>query len=112
MKLYQLFEETIDKDIEEVVETFDRTFDYSLLSDKELGMELTEIAFDNIGYNDYQRYTKICDNIETVFGMEKPKSINIKKDVKEDNMVRIGKYQVIKKEIYDMLEEPVDALPF
>lgn len=112
MKLYQLFEETIYKDIEEVVETFDRTFDYSLLSDKELGMELTEIAFDNIGYNDYPRYTKICDNIETVFGMQKPKSINIKKDVKEDNMVRIGKYQVIKKEIYDMLEEPVDALPF
>ena len=112
MKLYQLFEETIDKDIEEVVETFDSKFDYSILSEKELGKKLTEIAFYKIGYNDYPRYTKICDNIETVFGMEKPKSISIKKDVKEENMVRIGKYQVIPKEINDMLEVPVDALPF
>lgn len=109
--LFQLFEETFEKDIEEVIEIFDTNFDYSILSKKELGKKLTEIAFDNIGYNDYPRYTKICDNIETVFGLVKPQKANVKKDVEED-MVRIGKYQVIPRKIYEMTEEPEDALPF
>lgn len=109
--LFQLFKETFEKDIEEVIEIFDTNFDYSILGKKELGKKLTEIAFDNIGYNDYQRYTKICENIETVFGLVKPNPINVKKDVEED-MVRIGKYVVIPRERYEMLEEPEDALPF
>lgn len=109
--LFQLFEETFEKDIEEVIEVFDTNFDYSILSDKELGMELTEIALDRIGYNDYSKYSKICDNVETVFGLVKPNTINVKKEVEED-MVRIGKYQVIPRERYEMLEEPEDALPF
>ena len=109
--LFQLFEETFEKDIEEVIEIFDTNFDYSILSKKELGKKLTEIAFDNIGYNDYPKYTKICNNIETVFGLQKPQKANVKKDVEED-MVRIGKYVVIPRERYEMLEKPEDALPF
>ena len=109
--LFQLFEETFEKDIEEVIEIFDTNFDYSILSKKELGKKLTEIAFDKIGYNDYSKYSKICNNIETVFGLQKPQKANVKKDVEED-MVRIGKYQVIPRERYEMLEEPEDALPF
>lgn len=109
--LFQLFEETFEKDIEEVIEIFDTNFDYSILSKKELGKKLTEIALDRIGYNDYSKYSKICDNVETVFGLEKPNTINVKKDVEED-MVRIGKYQVIPRKIYEILEEPEDALPF
>ena len=109
--LFQLFEETFEKDIEEVIEIFDTNFDYSILSKKELGKKLTEIAFDNIGYNDYPKYTKICDNIETVFGLVKPQKANVKKDVEED-MVRFGKYQLIPRKIYEILEEPEDALPF
>lgn len=109
--LFQLFEDTFEKDIEEVIEIFDTNFDYSILSKKELGKKLTEIAFDKIGYNDYSKYSKICNNIETVFGLQKPQKANVKKDVEED-MVRIGKYQVIPRERYEMLEEPEDALPF
>lgn len=109
--LFQLFEETFEKDIEEVIEIFDTNFDYSILNKKELGKKLTEIALDRIGYNDYSKYSKICDNVETVFGLEKPNTINVKKEVEED-MVRIGKYQVIPRKIYEMLEEPEDALPF
>ena len=109
--LFQLFEDTFEKDIEEVIELFDTNFDYSILSKKELGKKLTEIAFDKIGYNDYQRYTKICDNIETVFNLEKPQKANVKKEIEED-MVRFGKYQLIPRKIYEMLEEPEDALPF
>ena len=109
--LFQLFEETFEKDIEEVIEIFDTNFDYSILNEKELGKKLTEIAFDKIGYNDYSKYSKICDNIETVFGLKKPQKANVKKEVEED-MVRIGKYVVIPRKIYDMLEEPQDALPF
>ena len=109
--LFQLFEETFEKDIEEVIEIFDTNFDYSILSKKELGKKLTEIALDRIGYNDYSKYSKICDNVETVFGLVKPNTINVKNEVEED-MVRIGKYQVIPRERYEMLEEPEDALPF
>ena len=109
--LFQLFEETFEKDIEEVIELFDTNFDYSILSKKELGKKLTEIALDRIGYNDYSKYSKICDNIETVFGLQKPQKANVKKEVEED-MVRIGKYVVIPRERYEMLEEPEDALPF
>ena len=109
--LFQLFEETFEKDIEEVIEIFDTNFDYSILSKKELGKKLTEIALDRIGYNDYSKYSKICDNVETVFGLVKPNTINVKNEVEED-MVRIGKYQVIPRKIYEMLEEPEDALPF
>ena len=109
--LFQLFEETFEKDIEEVIEIFDTNFDYSILSKKELGKKLTEIALDRIGYNDYSKYSKICNNIETVFNLEKPQKANVKKEVEED-MVRIGKYVVIPRERYEMLEEPEDALPF
>lgn len=109
--LFQLFEETFEKDVEEVIEIFDTNFDYSILSKKELGKKLTEIALDRIGYNDYSKYSKICDNVETVFGLVKPNTINVKKDVEED-MVRFGKYQLIPRKIYEMLEEPEDALPF
>lgn len=109
--LFQLFEETFEKDIEEVIEIFDTNFDYSILSKKELGKKLTEIAFDRIGYNDYSKYSKICNNIETVFGLQKPQKANVKKDAEED-MVRFGKYQLIPMKIYQMLEEPEDALPF
>lgn len=109
--LFQLFEDTFEKDIEEVIEIFDTNFDYSILSKKELGKKLTEIAFDRIGYNDYSKYSKICNNIETVFGLQKPQKANVKKEVEED-MVRIGKYVVIPRKIYEMLEEPEDALPF
>lgn len=109
--LFQLFEDTFEKDIEEVIEIFDTNFNYSILSKKELGKKLTEIAFDRIGYNDYSKYSKICNNIETVFGLQKPQKANVKKDVEED-MVRFGKYQVIPRKIYEMLEEPEDALPF
>lgn len=109
--LFQLFEETFEKDIEEVIEIFDTNFDYSILSKKELGKKLTEIALDRIGYNDYSKYSKICDNVETVFGLVKPQKANVKKDVEED-MVRFGKYQLIPRKIYEMLEEPEDALPF
>ena len=109
--LFQLFEETFEKDIEEVIEIFDTNFDYSILSKKELGKKLTEIAFDNIGYNDYPKYTKICEHIETVFGLVKPQKANVKKDVEED-MVRFGKYQLIPRKIYEILGEPEDALPF
>ena len=109
--LFQLFEETFEKDIEEVIEIFDTNFDYSILSKKELGKKLTEIALDRIGYNDHSKYSKICDNVETVFGLVKPNTINVKNEVEED-MVRIGKYQVIPRERYEMLEEPEDALPF
>lgn len=110
--LFQLFEETFEKDIEEVIEIFDTKFDYSILNEKELGKKLTSIAFDRIGYNDYSKYSKICNNIETVFGLQKPQKANVKKDVKEEDMVRIGKYAVIPMKIYEMLEEPEDALPF
>ena len=109
--LFQLFEETFEKDIEEVIEIFDTNFDYSILSKKELGKKLTEIALDRIGYNDYSKYSKICNNIETVFNLEKPQKANVKKEAEED-MVRIGKYVVIPRERYEMLEEPEDALPF
>lgn len=109
--LFQLFEETFEKDIEEVIELFDTNFDYSILSKKELGKKLTEIALDRIGYNDYSKYSKICENIETVFNLEKPQKANVKKEAEED-MVRIGKYVVIPRERYEMLEEPDDALPF
>lgn len=109
--LFQLFEETFEKDVEEVIEIFDTNFDYSILSKKELGKKLTEIALDRIGYNDYPKYSKICDNIETVFGLQKPQKANVKKDVEED-MVRFGKYQLIPRKIYEILEEPEDALPF
>ena len=109
--LFQLFEETFEKDIEEVIEIFNTNFDYSILNKKELGKKLTEIALDRIGYNDYSKYSKICDNIETVFGLQKPQKANVKKDVEED-MVRFGKYQLIPMKIYEMLEEPEDALPF
>lgn len=109
--LFQLFEETFEKDVEEVIEIFDTNFDYSILSKKELGKKLTEIAFDRIGYNDYSKYSKICNNIETVFGLQKPQKANVKKEVEED-MVRFGKYQLIPRKIYEMLEEPEDALPF
>ena len=109
--LFQLFEETFEKDIEEVIEIFDTNFDYSILSKKELGKKLTEIALDRIGYNDYSKYSKICDNIETVFNLKKPQKANVKKEIEED-MVRFGKYQLIPRKIYEMLEEPEYALPF
>lgn len=109
--LFQFFVETVNLNVEELYNTFTTHFNYDIESNKELAKKVIDYVFDKLAHTDYELYRKVCENIETVFNLEKPQKANVKKDVEED-MVRIGKYVVIPRERYEMLEEPEDALPF
>lgn len=109
--LFQFFVETVNLNVEELYNTFTTHFNYDIESNKELAKKVIDYVFDKLAHTDYELYRKVCENIETVFNLEKPQKANVKKDVEED-MVRFGKYQLIPRKIYEMLEEPEDALPF
>ena len=109
--LFQFFVETVNLNVEELYNTFTTHFNYDIESNKELAKKVIDYVFDKLAHTDYELYRKVCENIETVFNLEKPQKANVKKEVEED-MVKIGKYVVIPRERYEMLEEPEDALPF
>lgn len=109
--LFQFFVETVNLNVEELYNSFQTHFNYEIESNKEIAKKVIDYVFDKLAHSDYELYRKVCENIETVFGLEKPNPINVKKDVEED-MVRFGKYQLIPRKIYEILEEPEDALPF
>ena len=109
--LFQFFVETVNLNVEELYKTFTTHFNYNIESNKKKKKKVIDYVFDKLANTDYELYRKVCENIETVFNLEKPQKANVKKDVEED-MVRFGKYQLIPRKIYEMLEEPEDALPF
>lgn len=71
--LFQFFVETVNLNVEELYNTFTTHFNYDIESNKELAKKVIDYVFDKLAHTDYELYRKVCENIETVFNLEKPK---------------------------------------
>ena len=60
-------------DVERLYDSFFTHFKYGIESNTELAKELIDYVFDKLGKTEYELYRKVCEQIETVFKLEKPK---------------------------------------
>lgn len=72
-ELLQFFIETVNLDVERLYDSFFSHFKYSIESNTELGKELIDYVFDKLSHTNYELYRKVCEQIETVFNLKKPK---------------------------------------
>lgn len=72
-KLYQFFVSSVNLDVERLYDAFFSHFNYCIESNTELGHKLIDYVFDKLGKTEYELYRKVCENVETVFKLEKPK---------------------------------------
>lgn len=72
-ELLQFFIETVNLDVERLYDAFFRHFNYCIESNTELGQKLIDYVFDKLAHTNYELYRKVCENVETVFKLEKPK---------------------------------------
>ena len=72
-ELLQFFIETVNLDVERLYDAFFSHFNYCIESNTELGKKLIDYVFDKLGKTEYELYRKVCENVETVFKLEKPK---------------------------------------
>ena len=72
-ELLQFFIETVNLDVERLYDSFFTHFKYGTESNTELAKKLIDYVFDKLGKTEYELYRKVCEQIETVFKLEKPK---------------------------------------
>ena len=72
-ELLQFFIETVNLDVERLYDSFFTHFKYDIESNTELAKKLIDYVFDKLGKTEYELYRKVCEQIETVFKLEKPK---------------------------------------
>ena len=72
-ELLQFFIETVNLDAERLYDSFFTHFKYGIESNTELAKKLIDYVFDKLGKTEYELYRKVCEQIETVFKLEKPK---------------------------------------
>ena len=72
-ELLQFFIETVNLDVERLYDAFFTHFNYCIESNTELGQKLIDYVFDKLAHTNYELYRRICEQIETVFKLEKPK---------------------------------------
>lgn len=72
-ELLQFFIETVNLDVERLYDSFFSHFKYGIESNTELGKELIDYVFDKLSHTNYELYRKVCEQVETVFKLEKPK---------------------------------------
>ena len=72
-ELLQFFVETVNLDVERLYDSFFTHFKYGIESNTELAKKLIDYVFDKLGKTEYELYRKVCEQIETVFKLEKPK---------------------------------------
>ena len=72
-ELLQFFIETVNLDVERLFDSFFSHFKYGIESNTELGKELIDYVFDKLGKTEYELYRRVCEQVETVFKLEKPK---------------------------------------
>ena len=71
-ELLQFFVETVNLDVERLYDSFFTHFN-GIESNTELAKKLIDYVFDKLGKTEYELYRKVCEQIETVFKLEKPK---------------------------------------
>ena len=71
-ELFQFFVSTVNLDVERLFDSFFTHFN-CIESNTELGKELIDYVFDKLSHTNYELYRKVCEQIETVFKLEKPK---------------------------------------
>ena len=71
-ELLQFFIETVNLDVERLYDSFFTHFN-GIESNTELAKKLIDYVFDKLGKTEYELYRKVCEQIETVFKLEKPK---------------------------------------
>ena len=62
-------------DVERLYDAFFSHFNYCIESNKELGHKLIDYVYDKLAHTNYELYRRICENVETVFKLEKPKCL-------------------------------------
>lgn len=72
-KLYQFFVSSVNLDVERLFDSFFSHFKYGIESNTELAKKLIDYVFDKLSHTNYELYRKVCEQIETVFKLEKPK---------------------------------------
>lgn len=72
-ELLQFFIETVNLDVERLYDSFFSHFKYGIESNTELAKKLIDYVFDKLSNTNYELYRKVCEQIETVFKLEKPK---------------------------------------
>lgn len=72
-ELLQFFIETVNLDVERLYDAFFSHFNYCIESNTELGKKLIDYVYDKLAHTNYELYRRICENVETVFKLEKPK---------------------------------------
>ena len=120
--LFQFFVETVNLNVEELYNTFTTHFNYDIESNKELAKKVIDYVFDKLAHTDYELYRKVCENIETVFNLEKPKylvntntntSTSSKKVDEEDLVVVNEEFNIrIPRYIDEITEIVQDEMPF
>lgn len=111
--LFQFFVETVNlKDVEELFNSFSTHFNY-IDSNKELGKKLIDYLFDKLSQTDYELYRKSCENVETIFKLEKPKYLinNNNKPSTTSNKVDVENLVVVNEE-FIITETVQDEIPF
>lgn len=71
-KLFQFFVSTVNLDVERLFDSFFSHFN-CIETNTELGKELIDYVFDKLGKTEYELYRRVCEQVETVFKLEKPK---------------------------------------
>lgn len=72
-ELFQFFVSTVNLDVERLFDSFFSHFKYGIESNKELGKRVIDYVFDKLSHTNYELYRKVCEQIETIFKLEKPK---------------------------------------
>lgn len=72
-KLYQFFVSSVNLDVERLYDAFFTHFNYCIESNTELAQKLIDYVFDKLAHTNYELYRQVCENVETVFKLEKPK---------------------------------------
>lgn len=71
-KLFQFFVETVNFDVERLYDSFFTHFN-CIETNTELGKRVIDYVFDKLSHTNYELYRRICENVETIFKLEKPK---------------------------------------
>lgn len=71
-ELFQFFVSTVNLDVERLFDSFFSHFN-CIETNTELGKELIDYVFDKLGKTEYELYRRVCEQVETVFKLEKPK---------------------------------------
>lgn len=107
--LFQFFVETVNLNVEELYNSFTTHFNYDIESNKELAKKVIDYVFDKLAHTDYELYRKVCENIETVFNLEKPKYIvntntntsTSSKKIDEEDLVVVNEEFIITETVQD-----------